>query len=429
MFGIFFSEQSKARHDAKNWLHLASKVIHYRRDQISGQEMHAILQAENDLKNRLAETADAAKLKIAIERLEGCLRRSGGAHYPKSGMADNIEFALVALILFLGIRAFFVQPFKIPTNSMWPTYYGMTTERFATVAEEPGPMGEALRLAAFGAKTYRIDAPADGELMVALPLVHGMPQSLRGVRGRRWGVLPARLAEYVFVVDGQAVSVAVPEEFEFGRVYQMALQREDASGPEVAGWLLRAAAREKNSFVTTKYKAETMRLVPTGRQVKKGERIVSFDILTGDQLFVDRVSYHFTPPSVGDAFVFRTDNIPEIGGANANSYYIKRLVGVPGDELEVRAPELWRNGAPITGAEAFANNAARAERYPGYTYGEERLGPGRTLKIPADSFFAMGDNSPNSADSRRWGFVPAADVVGRPLFIYYPFTRRWGPAR
>ena len=50
-------------------------------------------------------------------------------------------------------------------------------------------------------------------------------------------------------------------------------------------------------------------------------------------------------------------------------------------------------------------------------------------RCPSDGFFAMGDNSGNSADGRYWGFVPAADVIGRPLFIYYPFTRRWGPAR
>jgi len=428
MFGIFTSEQSKARHDAKNWLHLASKVIHYRRDQIPAQELNAILQAENDLKNRMEERADAAKLRATIERLEGCLRRSGGSHYPKSGMADNVEFALVALILFLGIRAFLVQPFKIPTNSMWPTYFGMTYDAYAEVAEEPGGVAEMFRFAAFGAKTYRADAPADGEVFVALPLDKGMPQAVRTVAGRKWGVIPARLAEHVFVVNGQAVSVAVPEEFEFGRVYQLALQR-PMSGPDAAVSLLRASPRGTNAFITTDYRAESMRLVPTGRHVKKGERIVSFDILTGDQLFVDRVSYHFTAPKVGDAFVFRTDNIPEITGANANSYYIKRLVGEPGDELEIRSPELWRNGAPITGSEAFAKNARQEDRYPGYTYGETRLAAGATLKIPADSFFAMGDNSPNSADSRRWGFVPAADVVGRPLFIYYPFTRRWGPAR
>jgi len=41
----------------------------------------------------------------------------------------------------------------------------------------------------------------------------------------------------------------------------------------------------------------------------------------------------------------------------------------------------------------------------------------------------MGDNSGNSSDGRVWGFVPEKDVIGRPLFIYYPFTRRWGVAR
>lgn len=421
MFGIFFSEQSKTRHDAKNWLHLAAKVIHYRRDQIPAQELHAILQAENELRNRLSEKADAAKLKIAIERLEGCLRRSGGSHYPKSGTADNVEFALVALILFLGIRAFLVQPFKIPTNSMWPTYFGMTAESYATVDEEPGKAMELVRFLAFGARTYRVDSPADGELFIALPLERGQAQNFRPVRGRRWGIFPATLAEYVFVVNNHAVSVTVPVEFEIGRVYREALQRANGDGATLG--------RGTEGYVSTKYGGGSVRLVPTGRHVRAGERIVSFDLLTGDQLFVDRVSYHFVPPKVGDAFVFRTDNIPEIGGTNANSYYIKRLVGVPGDVLEVKAPELWRNGAPITGAAAFEKNAKRVDRYPGYTYGDLRLSPGDTVTVPDDSFFAMGDNSPNSADSRRWGFVPADDVVGRPLFIYYPFTRRWGPAR
>jgi signal peptidase I len=49
--------------------------------------------------------------------------------------------------------------------------------------------------------------------------------------------------------------------------------------------------------------------------------------------------------------------------------------------------------------------------------------------VPAQAFFALGDNSRDSQDGRYWGFVPEKDVIGRPLFIYYPFTRRWGPAR
>jgi signal peptidase I len=54
---------------------------------------------------------------------------------------------------------------------------------------------------------------------------------------------------------------------------------------------------------------------------------------------------------------------------------------------------------------------------------------GGKVTVPANSYFALGDNSPRSLDSRYWGFVPDKDVVGRPLFIYYPLTSRWGLAR
>jgi signal peptidase I len=53
---------------------------------------------------------------------------------------------------------------------------------------------------------------------------------------------------------------------------------------------------------------------------------------------------------------------------------------------------------------------------------------GQEITVPAGGYLAMGDNSGNSLDGRYWGFVPAADIVGRPLMIYYPFTKRWGPA-
>jgi signal peptidase I len=56
------------------------------------------------------------------------------------------------------------------------------------------------------------------------------------------------------------------------------------------------------------------------------------------------------------------------------------------------------------------------------------LRAGEVVTLPEPRYFALGDNSNNSADSRYWGYVPAADVVGKPLVIYYPFTRRWGLA-
>jgi signal peptidase I len=161
--------------------------------------------------------------------------------------------------------------------------------------------------------------------------------------------------------------------------------------------------------------------------VRKGETILSFDILTGDLLFVDRLSYNFVPPKVGSGFVFKTGNIPALKERVGDRYFVKRLVGLPGDTLEVRPPVLWRNGNPIEGSPAFGRNARQEGLYPGYT-NTGRLPAGETLTVEPHFYFAMGDNSPDSYDSRGWGFVPEKDVVGRPLFIYYPLTSRWGPA-
>ena len=172
-------------------------------------------------------------------------------------------------------------------------------------------------------------------------------------------------------------------------------------------------------------------LLRTGKFVQSGERALAFDILTGDQLFVDRFSYHFVPPRVWQGFVFRTGRLTELHGmmpgSSTDQYYINRLVGEPGDELEIRDFTLLRNGAPITGSEAFAKSALLADRYAGYR-NEGRMQPGSVINVPARSYAAFGDNSASSLDSRYWGFIPDKDVVGKPLFIYYPFTTRWGPA-
>jgi len=139
---------------------------------------------------------------------------------------------------------------------------------------------------------------------------------------------------------------------------------------------------------------------------------------------------------VGQGFVFRTDNIPEIVRRYGDQYFIKRLIGVPGDRIEIREPMIYRNGAPITGSRAFDLNARRVFPYNGYLNASPEGDPsfsqlfkGETITVPDHSYLALGDNSGNSFDGRFWGFVPARDVVGRPLFIYYPFTRRWGTAK
>lgn len=425
-FGLFASQEKKMRENAGNWLELAEKVYHYRRDVIPPPEVAELQGQIAGLKTQLKERAGAEKLKLGIERLEEVLRRTGGAIYPKTALIENVEFFLVAAIVILGIRTYFVQPFKIPTNSMWPTYNGMTPEAFTKPADEPGLVAKAFRFLAFGAQPKRVDAPADGEVLI--PLAGGGDRVVipyTEVPGRTWLVLPTKLKQYRLLVDNQEVTVKVPLDFDFEWAVRDAffpdIKDRKSSGADLARLLL----EQPEKISDGRY-----RLLRTGKRVRRGERVLSFDIITGDQLFVERMSYHFVKPTVGSGFVFRTGNIPGIG---MDQYYIKRLVGGPGDKLEIREPALLRNGAPITGSDAFAKNAQRSDRYGGYfhppDFARGFLRRGEQLVLPADSYFAMGDNSANSEDSRYWGFVPAKDVVGRPIFVYYPFARHWGPAR
>lgn len=422
------------RDNARNWIELADKVYHYRRDVLVPAQTVELQSRTAELRGLLKERAGAEKLKLGIERLEEVMRRTGGAIYPKTALVENVEFFLVAAIVILGIRTYFVQPFKIPTNSMWPTYNGMTPQAFPNAADEPGPIGKAFRFLAFGAKPIRADAPNAGEVLIP---VNGSPDRVavpyREVPGRSWFIFPTTLKEYTLYVGESPVTVRVPADFDFEWAVRDAFfptQRQAGGGADLARLLM--AQPEK-------YSDGRSRILRTKKHVEKGGRVIAFDIITGDQLFVDRVTYHFASPKVGQGFVFRTDNIhsdymrdPRTGGP-LEQYYIKRLVGVPGDTLEIREPVLFRNGEPITGSLAFAANANRAADYGGYFNPPEfvkgYLARGEKVTVPPASYFALGDNSGNSQDGRYWGFVPARDVVGRPLFVYYPFTNHWGPAR
>ncbi|MEI6860975.1 MAG: signal peptidase I [Verrucomicrobiota bacterium] len=449
MFGPFVSVDKKARVNAVNWLELAQKVWHFRRDVLDRpllQELEMRMAALQDL---LRKPADADKLKSGIAALEETLRRAGGTLYPKSELVEWVEFLLVAAIVIIGVRTYFVQPFQIPTNSMWPSYYGMTAEVYPKRADEPGPVKAALRIMTAGARPdriHRIDAPVDGEVLIPIGLLAGDGATVPygQATGRSLYVFPEAQREYVLFVGGKPVPVRVPADFDLNRVICDAF----FPGPGVPEEILGRQAQRGQMVETVVTNAaggqQPMNLLHTGKMVRAGERMLSFDILAGDMLMVDRFSYHFVRPSVGDGFVFRTVNIHSRNmqerdargyrtGVQIDNYYIKRLVGLPGDRLEIRQPVLYRNGAPIAGVVSFDKEAQQIERYPGYrnrkagdTDQEYLIKPGDTLTVPPHSYFAMGDNSPNSADSRFWGFVPEMDVVGRPLFIYYPFAR-WFP--
>ena len=107
-------------------------------------------------------------------------------------------------------------------------------------------------------------------------------------------------------------------------------------------------------------------------------------------------------------------------------FYIKRLTGTPGDELRIDSPKLYVNGELAT---SFGMQRVMAAKTPtGVTRRDKRYSERRSAALSSrpHSYFAMGDNSYNSYDSRYWGPVPEENVVGRGLFVYWPFAPHWG---
>jgi signal peptidase I len=311
---------------------------------------------------------------------------------------------------------------------MWPTYAGMT---FELTEGRRSTLEKIKRLAFFGASNFNAQANDNGTLQIPIAQVddkmgpYGGILYYKVVKGRKFfGLVSCQERAYTFVVGERHTTLRVPLEFSFDDVVLAALFPEAKSWQEVLD--RRPALRFKRLKINKDGREDRVNYFDTGIQKSKGDDIFNFDILAGDMLFVDRLSYHFSPPKVGDPFVFRTRKIE--GLRYDDKYFIKRLVGLPGDVLRIKNTTLYRNDKPIDGAEAFELNRKQVDKYPGYT-NVGLLEQGYEVEVPEDHYFAMGDNSPNSYDSRSWGFVPNREVIGKAVFILYPFTGRWGRAK
>ena len=112
---------------AKELLRIGLKVWFYRKDRLPPIEERALQIANQGLRDAIKTKAISSKeLEKKARILDDALRKSGGHYYHKKNWVENVEMFLVAAIVILGIRSFFVQPFIIPTNSMYPSFYGMT---------------------------------------------------------------------------------------------------------------------------------------------------------------------------------------------------------------------------------------------------------------------------------------------------------------
>lgn len=419
--------QRKVIKQYQQFIQTAQKVLAYRQDVLSPQAVEGIRQAQHNLQASIQarqphESLDA--VNRAGELLEKELKQHGGKIYPMGFWGENVEMIVVAAILAIGFRSFFFQPFKIPTNSMYPSYYGMTDVVYTDETPEPSGWVKLKNYLLLGSEHHNVLAPATGELVV--PIFGPESERPAGLLAFQIDKVPAYFGLiqepgriYTFFVQGKPVDLALPADYSLDDVF---LKRY-FPGQDIAD-VLSVAFKEGR----IRPGRNGQYLWFTGVAVSAYQSILNFDILTGDRLFVDRLTYNFRSPAVGDAIVFYTRQIKGLAAADGtpdDRFYIKRLVGMPGDVLEVQSPVLYRNGEPIHGSKAFELNAKQQQDYPGYVPAWH-LKPHIPLKVPSTGYYAMGDNSPYSLDSRNWGTVPRQEVMGRAIFIYYPFTKRWG---
>jgi signal peptidase I len=359
-------------------LKAAKRILNYRKDVTAPDQIEAARAGIAKVRDAIRQRS-APAVKEAEKPLVEVLTKIDPPR-ANSWIRDNVELIIVVVAIALGLRAYYLQPFKIPTGSMQPTLNGIIAKP--------------------------IDGPAPNLLVQAYQFI---------VMGRTY-------ADVVSEEDNDSIAQITPAKLRVlwdGAVIQMTSGRTYSVG-------IAPDQLKQLGLMPPFYQGGPV----SGKKYQKGEPIVRAYADLGDQVFVDKMSYNFMQPHRGDIFVFKTNGIPIYPQrADAPSeHFIKRLAGTPGDTLRIAEPNLFINGQP---AENFAFKRVESAQngYTGYTNGDVMRylsTPNDTVTIPAYSYFALGDNSANSLDSRYWGFVPADNVVGRGLFVYWPFTSHWG---
>ena len=393
--------------------------VHYllcaQRDILSPPAIGGVTLAMNQLRDTIAAGENIGKIRLKMDELDFAANK-WLKPYPNAVWRDNVEVILVAVAVAMAIRTFFVQPFKIPTGSMQPTLFGVTSKNYLPHVGQPGdpnftiPAGwERIKEWFEGISYIHVVADTDGELQAVEPPVR---------------FLIFNLWQKVWI-GGQSQTIWFPPDYG-----DQSLQ-------------MRAGLRTRTDFVE-------------GQKCQKGQDVVKIQVAAGDHLFVDRLSYNFRKPQRGDIVVFATAGIPEdrraAVGMPGDQFYIKRLVGL-GDETLALAPDyevtvggavvpvghLVVDGQPLSASTPHFENLYSFSSVPAGTktlryqdnqyYGHallRALEPGREFQVATNHLFVMGDNTLNSSDSRFWGDFPSESVIGKSFFVYWPITSRFG---
>ena len=153
-------------------------------------------------------------------------------------------------------------------------------------------------------------------------------------------------------------------------------------------------------------------------KIPSGSMIPTFQV--GDRIFVNKFIYgakvpflNMNLPAVrqpkrGDIVVFVAPDSPE-------KDFVKRLIAVGGEKVEIRDGRILVNGKLVDDPSSIRS----VYYYNSSIYGKE----GQVIEVPKDSYFVLGDNSASSRDSRFWGFVPKKNMLGKVILIYWPLHR------
>lgn len=370
----FFSVH-RARKELKETIHYARHVRRMNEDWLDMETVTRCRELEKAA--RLARRGgDPGRMSQAGQALvETCGKIVRPRRHPK--LRENLEVLFVAIAAAMAIRAYFFQPFRIPTGSMQPTLYGITVQETPRIAAR-NPIARVSGRILFGERMVTVRARSDGYL-----------QTEQGLDG----------------------------------VSRLALQTNEARDT-----LTVYIGNEPHPIPINLVLENRDRLVGLmGQRIRRGQPLVEGVVKSGDYILVNRMKYHFVRPRRGDVAVFDTRDLthPQV---RRDAYYIKRMVGLPGETISLDADGVLR----VNGQRPTDPRFDKIFNHPAYDGFRpvQNGSPRPLLSRPQDrivlgetEMLFLGDNTNSSLDGRHFGGVDRRRILGPAFAVCWPFDR------